>query len=61
MDADALTTAVFVLGIEKGAELLKSQHADAVFATNGHKIFVTEGMKDRFVIKAEKQNVNGGI
>jgi thiamine biosynthesis lipoprotein len=61
MDADALTTAVFVLGIEKGAELLKSQHADAVFTTNEHKIFVTEGMKDRFVIKAEKQNVNGGI
>lgn len=46
--ADALATAVFVLGMEKGGELLRRQGAQAVFATDDYKIYGTEGMASCF-------------
>jgi FAD:protein FMN transferase len=48
-DADALDTAVFILGLEKGKELLKQYGGvDAVFITKDKKIYVTEGLKGNF-------------
>ena len=44
--ADVLSTACFVLGKEKGMELIKNtQDAEAVFITKDGKISVTEGLK----------------
>ena len=43
--ADALSTAVFVLGIESGLKLLKNYNAEAVFALENGQIYVTGGLK----------------
>lgn len=46
--ADALSTALFVLGLEQGLLLLQKFHAEAVFATEQGKIFVTNGLSGQF-------------
>lgn len=48
VDADALTTALFVLGPDEGLELLKPLNAEAIFITNDLKIFVTVGLIGAF-------------
>jgi thiamine biosynthesis lipoprotein len=48
-DADALSTAIFVLGLEKGLELLRDyEDASAVFITENKEIYITEKLKDCF-------------
>lgn len=48
-DADALDTAVFILGLEKGKELIRKYGGiEAVFITTDKKIYVTEGLKENF-------------
>ena len=50
-DADGLSTAAFVLGVEKGVQLIKHyRQAEAIFITIDKKIYVTEGLKKRFVL-----------
>lgn len=46
--ADGLSTACFVLGKEKALPLLEKYGADAAFADEDHKVYLTEGMKKRF-------------
>lgn len=53
-DADALDTAVFILGLEKGKELIKQYGGvEAVFITMDKKIYVTEGLKGNFKFQDE--------
>lgn len=53
-DADGLSTAAFVLGLEKGMELIKSYgHADAIFITADKKIYISEGLKKLFTLSDE--------
>lgn len=48
--ADALSTAVFILGLEQGKELLDHfEDTEAVFITKEHEIYITDGLKDNFV------------
>ena len=48
-DADALDTAVFILGLEKGKELIRQYGGiEAVFITTDKRIYVTEGLKGNF-------------
>lgn len=54
MDADALTTALFVLGMEKSTKLLKLLNAEAIFITNTKDVFVTEGLKGDFELFNER-------
>ena len=49
IDADALTTAVFVLGPDKGTELLRDFGAQAVFVTDKNQIFATDGLAGALV------------
>lgn len=51
VDADALSTVVFILGIEKSIKLLKKYETDAIFATEDCNVFVTDGIKDHFKMK----------
>jgi thiamine biosynthesis lipoprotein len=51
MDMDALTTAVFVLGMEKGMELLQRFGAQAVFVKTNGEVYVTEGLRASFLRK----------
>lgn len=45
---DALSTACFVLGREKGMELLDEYGAQGIFIDENDKIYVTEGLKGSF-------------
>lgn len=50
LDADALDTAVFILGLEKGRELLRQYgNIEAIFVTTDKHIYVTDGLKDKFM------------
>lgn len=54
LDADALDTAVYILGREKGMELLRQYGGvEAVFVTTDKKVYVTEGLKDNFEFLGE--------
>ncbi|HWQ76746.1 MAG TPA: FAD:protein FMN transferase, partial [Syntrophomonas sp.] len=59
-DADALDTAVFILGLERGRELLRQYGGvEAVFITTDKKIYITDGLKDRFKLQdASHQSVS---
>lgn len=48
--ADAVSTAVFVLGMEKGINLLKKFKLEAVFALDDYKICLTEGLINKFTV-----------
>lgn len=45
MMADALSTAAFVLGPQRGAELLEACDVDALFVTSNLEQYTTQGMK----------------
>lgn len=49
IDADALSTTLFVLGYEKGMKLVETiPNSDAVFVTKDKKIYVSSGLKENF-------------
>lgn len=55
-DADALSTSVFVLGLEKGRELVEAlEGVEAVFITDDKKVYVTDGLKDKFTFDDESK------
>lgn len=52
IDGDALSTAVFALGVEKGYELVKSlDDIEAIFITKDKDIYLTPDLKNDFEIK----------
>lgn len=52
--SDALSTACFVLGVEKGMMLAEEYGAQALFVTEDMELVMTEGMKELFVPLKEK-------
>lgn len=55
VDGDALSTTLFLLGLEKGLALIESlEQVDAIFVTHDHRVVVTEGLKDRFEFNEEE-------
>lgn len=48
--SDALSTACFVLGIEKGAALAEEYGCETVFIDENKKMIVSDGLKDRIEI-----------
>ncbi len=48
--ADAMTTALFVMGLEEGLAFCEAQEIDAAFLTKDHKIYVTEGLKGNLTL-----------
>ena len=49
LDADALATAVYILGLDQGRELLRRYGGvEAVFVTTDNRVYVTEGLRDDF-------------
>lgn len=50
IDGDGLTTTLFLLGLDKGMELVKSMSGvEAIFVTTDNQIVATQGLKDAFV------------
>lgn len=48
--SDALSTACFVLGIEKGAALAEEYGCETVFVDENKKLYVSEGLKEKIEI-----------
>ena len=48
--SDALSTACFILGREKGCELLNEYGAGGIFIDKENKVFVTDNLKGKFKI-----------
>lgn len=50
-DADALSTTVFAMGVEKGTEFIESlEGIEAIFVTRDDTVTWTSGLNDRFVL-----------
>ena len=45
--ADGLSTAVFVLGAEKGMTILESMGLDGILVNNNRKVFITKNLKGK--------------
>jgi FAD:protein FMN transferase len=61
IDADSLSTAVFVLGLEKGMQLIESlRDVEAVLVTQNSEVYITSGILDNFKLSdASFKLVNG--
>lgn len=56
IDGDALSTATFILGLDKGMKLVESlKGVEAVFITKDKKVYVTKGLKDSFTFDDESK------
>lgn len=54
--ADGLSTALFVMGLDKGIDLWrKSNNFDAVFVDNDGRVYVTDGIRNAF--KSEREYI----
>lgn len=54
--ADALSTAIFILGLEQGMELINSmKDMEAIFITKDKEIYVTEGLREDFILFEENE------
>ncbi len=51
--SDGLSTACFVLGIEKSLPVLEHYGAEAIFVDRDHKVYLTDGIRDRFELLRE--------
>ena len=62
VDGDALSTTVFLLGLEKGYEYIESlEDIEAIFIMKDRSIYVTSGMQDNFVLFNEAYTVKDFI
>ena len=50
--SDALSTACFVLGTEKGIALLEQYGAEGIFIDENNRVTVTEGLKNQFTLSS---------
>ncbi|MBR1865116.1 MAG: FAD:protein FMN transferase [Lachnospiraceae bacterium] len=51
--SDALSTACFVLGLEKGMDYAVKKGVQAIFVTSGREVYVTKGLKHAFKLQAD--------
>lgn len=58
IDADGLSTTVFALGLEKGAEIIKSlDGVDAIFVDKAKNVYITEDIKNSLTITNDEFTV----
>lgn len=56
INADALSTATFILGLDKGLKLIDSlKDVEAVFITKDKKVYITPGLKNVFTFDDESK------
>ena len=52
--SDAMSTACFVLGLEKGMQYAEEKGVGAIFVTSDKNVYVTKNLKKRFNIRADE-------
>ncbi|MDP4142869.1 MAG: FAD:protein FMN transferase [Bacillota bacterium] len=53
--ADALSTAIFIMGLEEGIELINNMEGiEAIFFTKKKKVYATEGIRKQFLLVEDK-------
>jgi Membrane-associated lipoprotein involved in thiamine biosynthesis len=57
--SDALSTACFILGKDKGMELLSEYKANGIFIDQNNRVYVTENLKSKFKITSEHYTMAG--
>ena len=56
---DALSTALFVMGVDKAKEYIKTDGSfDCIILTEDNKAYITEGIKDSFSLKNSDYEIN---
>lgn len=51
IDGDGFSTGIFILGLEKGMELIESTYGiEGIFITENKEIYVSSGIKDEFIL-----------
>jgi thiamine biosynthesis lipoprotein len=56
IDADALSTAAFILGLEEGMKFInRISSVDAIFITKDKEVYATEGIRDNFTFVGENK------
>ncbi|MBO7516593.1 MAG: FAD:protein FMN transferase, partial [Spirochaetia bacterium] len=59
---DALSTAVFALGLEKGMALVeKTDGAEAICITKDKEVYISSGLKDRFTLTDRNFTMRGAF
>lgn len=59
LNADILSTSVFLLGLEEGMEFIENMNAvEAIFVTKDKNVYVTKGLKDKFKLTNEEYIYN---
>ncbi|WP_313756315.1 FAD:protein FMN transferase [Tissierella sp.] len=54
IDGDALSTTLFVLGLDNGIDLVNSlEYVEAIFITKDKSIYISENLKDKFTLGKE--------
>ncbi|WP_129596873.1 FAD:protein FMN transferase [Anaerophilus nitritogenes] len=55
MDADALSTATYILGVDEGMKLIESlENVECILVTQSQEVYVSSGLKKKFNIINEK-------
>ena len=58
VDGDALSTTVFLLGIEAGYELIEGlDNIDAVFVLKDHSVYLTSGLGEKFILTNDSYTI----
>ncbi len=58
IDGDGLSTSAFLLGLEKGMELIDNiPDTEAIFITKNKKIYLTEGVRNNFFLTNQEYQV----
>jgi len=58
VDGDALSTTVFLLGLEAGFELVEElENVEAVFVLADHSVYITSGLGDKFILTNESYTI----
>ena len=59
---DALSTAVFVLGLEKGMTLVEgADGVEAIFITKNKEVYISSGLKESFNLTDRNFTMRGGF
>lgn len=55
--SDAMSTACFVMGLEKGMDYAKEKQVEAIFVTDEKKIYTTDGLNKKFRLQADEYEI----